>query len=102
MTPCDINMKPGGINMKPGDINMKPGDINMKPGNIDMKPGDIDMKPGDIDMKPGDINMTRQVELERNQARLATLKKVRPAFMDEYEKLEAEMKKCYEEYMVNC
>ena len=42
-----------------------------------------------------------QVELERNQARLATLKKVRPAFMDEYEKLEGEMKKCYEEYMVN-
>ena len=41
-----------------------------------------------------------QVELERNQARLATLKKVRPAFMDEYEKLEGEMKKCYEEYMV--
>ena len=52
-------------------------------------------------MKPVDIKMTRQVELERNQARLATLKKVRPAFMDEYEKLEAEMKKCYEEYMVN-
>ena len=42
-----------------------------------------------------------QVELERNQARLATLKKVRPAFMDEYEKLEGEMKKCYEEYMVS-
>ena len=41
-----------------------------------------------------------EVELERNQARLATLKKVRPAFMDEYEKLEGEMKKCYEEYMV--
>ena len=38
--------------------------------------------------------------MERNQARLATLKKVRPAFMDEYEKLEGEMKKCYEEYMV--
>jgi len=42
----------------------------------------------------------KKVELERNQARLATLKKVRPAFMDEYEKLEAEMKKCYEEYMM--
>merc|ERR550517_546638 len=42
----------------------------------------------------------KKVELERNQARLATLKKVRPAFMDEYEKLEGEMKKCYEEYMM--
>ena len=40
------------------------------------------------------------MELERNQSRLATLKKVRPAFMDEYEKLEGDMKKCYEEYMV--
>ena len=31
---------------------------------------------------------------------MGTLKKVRPAFMDEYEKLEAELKKCYEDYMV--
>ena len=59
------------------------------------------MTTGYKNMTLGDINMTHQVELERNQARLATLKKVRPAFMDEYEKLEAEMKKCYEEYMVN-
>ena len=59
------------------------------------------MTTGYKNMTLGDINLTRQVELERNQARLATLKKVRPAFMDEYEKLEAEMKKCYEEYMVN-
>ena len=41
-----------------------------------------------------------QVELERNQKRLGTLKKVRPAFMDEYEKLESDLKKCYEDYMV--
>jgi clusterin-associated protein 1 len=38
--------------------------------------------------------------LERNQKRLLTLKKVRPAFMDEYEKLESELKKVYEEYIV--
>jgi clusterin-associated protein 1 len=31
---------------------------------------------------------------------LLTLKKVRPAFMDEYEKLESELKKVYEEYIV--
>merc|ERR1712079_335197 len=42
----------------------------------------------------------KKVELDRNQKRLGTLKKVRPAFMDEYEKLEAELKKCYEDYMV--
>ena len=44
--------------------------------------------------------MISQVELDRNQKRLGTLKKVRPAFMDEYEKLEAELKKCYEDYMI--
>ena len=38
----------------------------------------------------------KRVELERNQKRLNTLKKVRPAFMDEYEKLEEELKKVYE------
>lgn len=32
------------------------------------------------------------MELERNQKRLQTLKKVRPAFMDEYEKLEEELR----------
>ena len=40
------------------------------------------------------------MELERNQKRLQTLKKVRPAFMDEYEKLEDELKKLYVEYIV--
>ena len=42
----------------------------------------------------------KKVELERNQKRLTTLKKVRPAFMDEYEKLEEELKKLYDEYIV--
>lgn len=42
----------------------------------------------------------KKVELERNQKRLLTLKKVRPAFMDEYEKLEAELKRLYEEYII--
>lgn len=42
----------------------------------------------------------KKVELERNQKRLQTLKKVRPAFMDEYEKLEDELRKLYEEYIV--
>ena len=42
----------------------------------------------------------KKVELERNQKRLMTLKKVRPAFMDEYEKLEDELKKIYEDYIV--
>jgi clusterin-associated protein 1 len=34
------------------------------------------------------------------QKRLATLKKVRPAFMEEYEKLEGDLRKSYEEYLL--
>lgn len=33
----------------------------------------------------------RKSELERNQKRLATLQTVRPAYMDEYEKLDEEL-----------
>ena len=42
----------------------------------------------------------KKVELDRNQKRLLTLKKVRPAFMDEYEKLEEEFRKLYEGYII--
>ncbi|XP_075035510.1 clusterin-associated protein 1 isoform X2 [Mixophyes fleayi] len=38
----------------------------------------------------------RRKELERNRGRLQTLQSVRPAFMDEYEKLEEELQKQYE------
>ncbi|XP_044160962.1 clusterin-associated protein 1 [Bufo gargarizans] len=41
----------------------------------------------------------RKKELERNRARRQTLQSVRPAFMDEYEKLEEELQKQYEIYM---
>lgn len=42
----------------------------------------------------------RKTELERNRKRLQTLQNVRPAFMDEYEKLEEELKKIYENYII--
>ncbi|XP_062511924.1 clusterin-associated protein 1-like isoform X2 [Corticium candelabrum] len=42
----------------------------------------------------------KKQELERNQKRLQSLQSVRPAFMDEYEKLEGDLQKHYEEYMV--
>ena len=41
----------------------------------------------------------KKAELERNQKRLKSLESVRPAFMDEYEKLELELKAIYEVYM---
>ncbi|GMH84498.1 hypothetical protein TL16_g09944 [Triparma laevis f. inornata] len=41
----------------------------------------------------------KQTDLERNKKRLASLQHVRPAFMDEYEKLERDLQKQYEVYL---
>eukprot|EP00045_Choanoeca_perplexa_P009790 m.95755 g.95755 ORF g.95755 m.95755 type:complete len:405 (+) comp15028_c0_seq3:86-1300(+) len=41
----------------------------------------------------------KRMDLERNEKRLKSLQSVRPAFMDEYEKLEAELQKQYEAYV---
>uniref|UniRef100_A0A8D0L249 Clusterin associated protein 1 n=1 Tax=Sphenodon punctatus TaxID=8508 RepID=A0A8D0L249_SPHPU len=41
----------------------------------------------------------RKLELERNQKRLQTLQSVRPAFMDEFEKIEEELQKQYTNYL---
>lgn len=41
----------------------------------------------------------RRTELERAQKRLKTLESVRPAFMDEFEQLEIELKSQYETYL---
>jgi clusterin-associated protein 1 len=41
----------------------------------------------------------KQAELSRNQKRLESLQTVRPAFMDEYEKLERELSEEYEGYI---
>ncbi|MEQ2227264.1 Clusterin-associated protein 1, partial [Ilyodon furcidens] len=38
----------------------------------------------------------KKQDLERHQKRLQTLQSVRPAFMDEYEKIEEELQKQYE------
>lgn len=41
----------------------------------------------------------KKQDLERNQKRLKNLANVRPAFMDEYERLEVELSKEYQTYM---
>ncbi|KFO83551.1 Clusterin-associated protein 1, partial [Buceros rhinoceros silvestris] len=41
----------------------------------------------------------RKLELERSQKRLETLQSIRPAFMDEYEKVEEELQKQYSTYV---
>uniref|UniRef100_H2YD01 Clusterin-associated protein 1 n=1 Tax=Ciona savignyi TaxID=51511 RepID=H2YD01_CIOSA len=42
----------------------------------------------------------RKTELERAKKRLSTLQNVRPAFMDEFERLEEELKGHYENYLI--
>lgn len=42
----------------------------------------------------------RKTELDRNKKRLQTLQNVRPAYMDEYERLEQELEKVYENYII--
>ncbi|GAB6020260.1 Clusterin-associated protein 1 [Chamberlinius hualienensis] len=51
-----------------------------------------------------EVNLDAKIEkkkndLNRSQKRLETMKKLRPSFMDEYEKLEEELKRCYEIYV---
>ncbi|KDR13000.1 clusterin-associated protein 1-like [Zootermopsis nevadensis] len=42
----------------------------------------------------------KQTELDRNKKRLQTLKKVRPAFLEEFERLEVELQQLYQDYLV--
>ncbi|XP_071106573.1 clusterin-associated protein 1-like [Haliotis cracherodii] len=42
----------------------------------------------------------KKTELDRNQKRLQTLQSVRPAYMDEYEKLEEDLQKLYDAYLI--
>uniref|UniRef100_A0A1B6C3Q1 Clusterin-associated protein 1 n=1 Tax=Clastoptera arizonana TaxID=38151 RepID=A0A1B6C3Q1_9HEMI len=41
----------------------------------------------------------RQVELDRNKKRLQTLQKMRPAFLDEFEKIEVELHCLYQDFL---
>lgn len=54
----------------------------------------------EADEKGMDAKIKRkQQDLERSEKRLKNLQNVRPAFMDEYEKLEGELKRHYEVYL---
>jgi len=41
----------------------------------------------------------KKQELERNEKRLSTLQSVRPAYMDEYERLQGELNGLYTQYL---
>lgn len=42
----------------------------------------------------------KQLDLERSEQRLKSLKNVKPAYMEEYERLERELEKLYGIYLV--
>ncbi|XP_054162380.1 clusterin-associated protein 1 homolog [Oppia nitens] len=63
--------------------------------NINYKIDNVAADEANLDAK---IERKKQ-ELDRNQKRLQTLRSVRPAFMDEYEKLEEELATIYELYI---
>lgn len=44
----------------------------------------------------------KKTDLDRHMKRLQTLKKIRPAFMEEFEKLEEELKEIYNDYVIKC
>ena len=71
----------GGVN---GDIQK----INHRMGNLGSDEQTLELK----------IEKKRQ-DLERNKKRLQSLANVRPAFMDEYERLEGELQRQYEVYV---
>ncbi|CAG2176221.1 unnamed protein product [Oppiella nova] len=70
------------------DLQNEIENINYKIDNVAADEANLDVK---IERK--------KAELDRNQKRLQTLRSVRPAFMDEYEKLEEELASIYELYI---
>ncbi|XP_068600012.1 clusterin-associated protein 1 homolog [Brachionichthys hirsutus] len=67
-------------------------------GNVDKLKELLSNVDSDISSLDSKIEKKRQ-ELERNRKRLQTLQSVRPAFMDEYERIEDDLQKHYKSYM---
>lgn len=86
--PLELNELENGISKSIGTVKDDINKTNLMLDNIASDEANLEAK---IEKKKS--------ELERNQKRLKSLESVRPAFMDEYEKLEVELKNIYQEYM---
>lgn len=86
--PLELNELEGGISKSIVTVKDDIKKTNMMLDNIASDEANLEAK---IEKKKS--------ELERNQKRLKSLESVRPAFMDEYEKLEVELQHIYEDYM---
>lgn len=85
----EINNVEGGLHQAIEFVRHEIADTKMKMENVSATESSMDNK---IEK--------RKMELERNQKRLQTLKKVRPAFMEEFERLETELRQLYESYVL--
>ncbi len=84
----DIDEIEQGIEKCIGSVNGEVQRINHKMGNLGSDEETLELK----------IEKKRQ-DLERNRKRLQSLANVRPAFMDEYERLEMELQRQYDVYV---
>lgn len=74
-----------------GSVQMMSQEMTKLNGMIDSVQSNLASLDGKIEKRKGD--------LDRSQKRLLTLKKVRPAFMDEFEQLQTELSQVYKVYV---
>lgn len=74
-----------------GSVQIMSQEMNKLNGMIDSVQSNLASLDGKIEKRKGD--------LDRSQKRLLTLKKVRPAFMDEFEQLQTELSEVYKVYV---
>ncbi|ODM97131.1 Clusterin-associated protein 1 [Orchesella cincta] len=74
-----------------GSVQMMSQEMSKLSGMIDSVQSNLASLDGKIEKRRGD--------LDRSQKRLLTLKKVRPAFMDEFEQLQTELSQVYKVYV---
>lgn len=86
--PLEIDQIEAGLRSRIGDVEGEVKATQHKLDNIANDEANLEAK---IEKKKS--------ELERNNKRLRTLQSVRPHYMDEFEKLEGELKKMYDSYM---
>ncbi|KAG4093550.1 Clusterin-associated protein-1-domain-containing protein [Neocallimastix lanati (nom. inval.)] len=87
---------------KPFELSSMETDVNQALLHIQQKLTETQLKLENL--SADEINLKgkiqkRKVELDRAEKRLKSLKSVRPTFMEDYEKLEEDLKGLYQEYM---
>ena len=67
--------------------------------NLDIQLDELEKDKTNLESQGRRAYSARRAELERSEKRLSTLQSVRPAYMDEYEQLQAKMQDLYTKYL---